>query len=71
MPKRWMTSTVLQSNKPEPDIHILPEGDLQPHMETRTCWCGPDVKSVEDTPTMLVVHHAADGRELIEEHGLQ
>ncbi len=47
-----------------PDLHVLPI-DGSTHEETRECWCHPSVDRRID-PT-LVVHHAADGRELVEE----
>lgn len=58
------------------DIHVLPLRDLKPHEETRWCWCEPRVEQEEATREQLagpavVIHHSADGRELIEEHGVQ
>lgn len=50
------------------DVHIVPLGDLQDHEETRDCWCTPRLESEGDTT--IVVHHALDGRELIEQHGV-
>lgn len=70
MGKPWSAS-VPATGKLRPDIHILPEGDLHPHQEARDCWCVPDLQVVEQTGTVLVLHHAADGRQLIEEHGIQ
>jgi hypothetical protein len=70
MPKPW-TASVPPTGKVRPDIHILPDGDLYPHQETRDCWCVPDLQVVEESRTVLVLHHAADGRELIESHGVQ
>jgi hypothetical protein len=51
------------------DIHVLPVGDLREHQEQRYCWCRPRVDRTERC--CVVVHNAADGRELIELHGLQ
>lgn len=51
------------------DLHILPIADLREHEESRTCWCDPKLEREEDT--VLVIHHALDGRELVEQHGLQ
>jgi len=51
------------------DIHVLPMKDLREHDETRTCWCHPKVERVEGG--VVVTHHSADGRELVERHGLQ
>lgn len=57
-----------------PDTHVLPINDLRQHEESRACWCRPRIEIVESFlpgPTsVLVVHHSADGRELVEEHGL-
>lgn len=66
--KPWTASVPITG---EGDIHILPEGDLQLHQETRTCWCVPVIQVVEPSQVVLVLHHAADGRQLIEEHGIQ
>lgn len=50
------------------DIHVLPLTDLREHDETRTCWCQPKVERVKG---VVVTHNSADGRELVERHGLQ
>lgn len=59
------------------DIHVLPENDLRVHQETRECWCRPrctfsDVGfvGVDDDAAVVVVHNSADGRELVEQHGV-
>lgn len=46
-------------------IHILPINDEREHEEETTCWCNP--KLITDEPEVIVVHNAADCRELIEE----
>lgn len=51
-----------------PDVHVLPVDDLLQHCETRTCWCYP--RLIVETRAMVVVHRSADGRELIERHGI-
>jgi hypothetical protein len=61
------------------DRHVIPVGDLREHNDrSRWCWCGPTViMTDEDTGQpfpkgrAVVVHHSADGRELVEAHGLQ
>lgn len=59
-----------------PDIHVLPENDLREHAEKRDCWCAPRLERdfLDDEPdadlVVLVIHHSADGRELIEQHGV-
>jgi len=45
------------------DIHVVPLEDAQIHFLDRTCWCRPG--EVEDH-TDIVVHNAADGREIYE-----
>jgi hypothetical protein len=53
------------------DIHVVPVGDLQPHVETRACWCHPRVEQDPDARVAIVIHASADGRELIEQYGVQ
>lgn len=50
-------------------IHVLPIDDLKPHDISSTCWCTPKVK--QEGRGFVVTHVAEDGRELVEEHGLQ
>lgn len=52
------------------DVHVVPVDDTRLHDERRDCWCGPRITR-ESGAAALVVHHAADGRELVERHGLQ
>ena len=54
-------------------IHVLPIGDDREHVENGTgCWCEPRIEW-EDPDTgeayreALVIHRAADRREVIEE----
>lgn len=55
------------------DVHVYPVNDLQPHdVTSRDCWCRPAILAMASRPgRAVVVHHAADGRELVEQHGLQ
>jgi hypothetical protein len=61
------------------DLHVIPMRDLRAHDDqTRACWCGPDVITVnEDTGQpfaggrAVVIHRSADGREHVERHGVQ
>jgi len=54
-----------------PDIHVIPLNDLREHEETRDCWCEPrKTREPYEEADIVVVHHAADGRELVEEHGV-
>ena len=59
------------SDPRKPDIHVLPENDLREHIESRACWCHPNAHydPLMEQPA-VVVHNAADGRELVEQYGL-
>ena len=54
-------------------IHCYPLGDEREHDTTGTmCWCEPVVEwndpvTGEAHPEALIIHHSADGRELIEQ----
>lgn len=50
------------------DVHVLPVNDLRAHVERRDCWCQPVIEPQRHGT--LVIHHAADGRDLIEAHGI-
>ncbi len=52
------------------DIHVVPIDDLREHDDVgHGCWCAPRIEyNGED---IVVVHHSMDGRELVEEHGIQ
>ena len=52
-----------------PDIHVVPINDLREHQESETCWCQPTVERVEED-RRLIVHNSEDGRELVEQHGV-
>lgn len=52
------------------DVHVLPINDLREHVESLACWCAPKLQRVDGSTAYLVVHHALDGRELVEEHGI-
>lgn len=52
------------------DVHVTPIGDLREHELSIGCWCGPQLNKVDGSTAFLVVHHAEDGRELVEEHGV-
>ena len=53
-------------------IHVLPVDDLKEHEESASCWCNPRVINADglDFEQNVIVHHSADGRELVEEHGI-
>jgi hypothetical protein len=68
MSRRWQ-NTYHRDNGELAVIHTMPVADLREHREHEQCWCRPRVELV--SRTRLVVHHAADGRELVERHGLQ
>lgn len=69
MPKPWTASVPVNGDR-RADVHILPYGDTHPHREARDCWCVPDLHVVEETGTVIVAHHAADGRPLVDEGGI-
>lgn len=46
-------------------VHVLPVNDVLEHLELRQCWCRPNVVTFPDR-AVIVVHHAADGREHFE-----
>lgn len=50
-------------------IHILPINDLKEHEESSTCECNP--KLMVENGEMIFVHNSFDGREEIEEGGMQ
>lgn len=52
------------------DVHVVPINDLRDHEESLACWCVPTLQEVDRSLHYVVVHHAADGRELVEEHGI-
>lgn len=53
-------------------MHLLPANDERKHEEATTCWCHPEVlwnhpKTNEALTEGLVIHNAADARELVEQ----
>lgn len=59
---------------PNPDIHVTPVNDLRDHDDARDCWCAPRLETETSfwtgQPTTIVVHNAADGRDLVETGGV-
>ena len=53
------------------DIHVQPIQDLHEHEQSRACWCAPRCEKEPWWAYTLVIHNSMDGRELVEEHGLQ
>ncbi len=53
-------------------FHVLPINDLKEHVEETTCWCEPtvEVRRSRTRRAQLVIHNSMDGRELIDEHGV-
>lgn len=50
-------------------IHVLPQNDLFPHEESEECWCEPETIWTDGGKPLgeaIVIHNAADGRELTE-----
>ncbi len=50
-------------------IHIIPNNDTNQHTEDTTCDCMPNV--LFENGEMIVVHNSFDGRENIEEGGME
>lgn len=52
-------------------VHVYPVNDLKRHQLRRdgVCWCTP-TRAAYAAGT-LIAHRSLDGRELIEQHGLQ
>jgi len=55
-------------------LHVLPLNDEQSHLLSDSCWCGPTVNWVDPETgrvwacgTAMVVHNAADCREVSEQ----
>jgi hypothetical protein len=73
--KGWaLRSYTLTRRGREREVRIVyPRSDARRHrvhpLTTRQCWCKPSVERVARN-TILVGHHAADGRELVEQHGV-
>jgi hypothetical protein len=63
-------STTPRGDRNSGDVHVTPIGDLREHELSLACWCAPLLKKVDGATAFLVVHHAMDGRELVEEHGV-
>jgi hypothetical protein len=52
-------------------IHIVPVNDLRPHNDRGdSCWCQPFCEVDLDGIFVMLIHHSADGRELVEQHGV-
>jgi hypothetical protein len=61
-------------------VNVMPVDDLEPHIEASNCWCGPTVQNIagrlpggrtSGRAIKMITHHAKDGRELVETHGVQ
>lgn len=56
-------------------VHVYPVRDLREHdTDGNTCWCEPRRERIvlddDSLGGWLVTHHAADGRDLVEQHGV-
>lgn len=50
-------------------VHVYPIADLKKHVLKGTrCWCKPTFKL--EGKSKIFTHNSADGRELIERHGI-
>lgn len=45
-------------------VHVLPLGDLKPHVEEADCDCEPELEIMIDYLADLMVHNSYDKREL-------
>jgi hypothetical protein len=50
-------------------VHVYPLEDTRAHELRPGCWCRPSREEVADG--VMYGHNSADGRELVEEHGVQ
>lgn len=50
-------------------LHVYPLGDLRKHCtNSKECWCNPKLEKRDNG--IVVTHNSLDGRELIEQHGV-
>ncbi len=57
-----------QPSPPDHNFHVIPRNDLKPHVERGTaCWCNPT--ATKQGRRLVIIHHAMDGRELVENYG--
>jgi hypothetical protein len=66
MAKRWAT---IRDGR-EADVHVTPINDVREHADSGDCWCQPRITRVDGVRARVIVHNAADGRELVERHGV-
>lgn len=50
-------------------VHVMPVNDMREHVESGDCWCQPSIERFSNG-NALIVHNAMDGRELVEQHGV-
>lgn len=71
-PKGWVLSQRIDGTGKVLHGEVIPKRDLRAHVtgwKAKTCWCKPDVQvGTDDSP--LYGHNALDGRELVEQHGI-
>jgi hypothetical protein len=66
--KPWKTA--VDRLKADGGVHVYPVRDLRRHnLYGVTCWCDPKIEHFPNGK-LLVTHHSLDGRELIEQHGI-
>lgn len=50
-------------------LHVYPLEDLREHnTDSKKCWCNPKLENCEGS--IIVTHNSLDGREFVEEHGV-
>lgn len=63
-----MSDWDLKVDEPAMEKHVLPIDDLREHVESSECWCQPTVW--QGPMFVMFTHNSADGRELVERHGV-
>jgi len=41
--------------------HVVPAGDVKPHVASETCWCRPELDPDDDA--LIYIHNPLDGRD--------
>lgn len=48
-------------------VNVLPENDEREHIADVYCWCEPTISDSDASKGPLIIHNAADCREVIEQ----
>lgn len=70
---RWLRLEADARRRRRGVVHVYPVADLQEHVTDSLGypWCGCAPRVSYEGEGILVVHNSYDGRELVEEHGVQ